>query len=401
MGSSQRIELISSTERLWTLIIGGVRRQRHKVTGLRGLCALSALWLEKLVIMSTSSQILQSISILPRPKCFRFLLLVIPLCSGTLLPRPSGPYQLTLNVSELIDTSRKDPWGMDPTTYRRLMISRFDPLPQDTCYRNEKVPYMSPTISSAEDTFFAPYGVPAGIFASLEMGFTVITLDHPFDTDIVEFPDGFIAYGGNVNFSDINSIYHTLDIRMNDISFVLDTLGFQYDATQNASALIFGHSFGGAAAAAGMLNDTRLRGGVNLDRELFGGVINAGLGRPCINQSFILFGAEGHNRELELRNASHNTFTDLPLIADVSGIRTTLPEASQAALGFLPGKRVLQILSSYLHDFFGFVLRGNDGEGLLCGPKLYKYTDLQYQEFHQTGAPMFKSSKIDTGDQDV
>lgn len=118
-------------------------------------------------------------------------------------------------------------------------------------------------------------------------------------------------------------------------------------------------------------------------------------------------------RELELRNASHNTFTDLPLIADVSGIRTTLPEASQAALGFLPGKRVLQILSSYLHDFFGFVLRGNDGEGLLCGPsknypevvflyiELYKYTDLQYQEFHQTGAPMFKSSKIDTGDQDV
>jgi hypothetical protein len=57
-------------------------------------------------------------------------------------------------------------------------------------------------------------------------GFTVITLDHPFDTDIVEFPDGFIAYGGNVNFSDINSVYHALNIRMNDISFVLNTLGF-------------------------------------------------------------------------------------------------------------------------------------------------------------------------------
>lgn len=144
------------------------------------------------------------------------------------------------------------------------------------------------------DTTRLLYSMLAQEIAS--QGFTVITLDHPFDTDIVEFPDGFIAYGGNVNFSDINSIYHTLDIRMNDISFVLDTLGFQYDATQNASALIFGHSFGGAAAAAGMLNDTRLRGGVNLDRELFGGVINAGLGRPCINQSFILFGAEGHNR---------------------------------------------------------------------------------------------------------
>jgi hypothetical protein len=73
-------------------------------------------------------------------------------------------------------------------------------------------------------------------------------------------------------------------------------------------------------------------------------------------------------RELELLKAAHSTFTDLPLITDVSGIRTTLPEASQAALGFFPGKRVLQILSSYLSDFFGFVLRGNEGEGLLSEP---------------------------------
>jgi hypothetical protein len=215
-------------------------------------------------------------------------------------------------------------------------------------------------------------------------GSTVITMDRPFDTNVVEFPDGFIAYGGNVNFSNINSVYHTLDIRMNDISFILNTLGFQYDASPNASALIFGHSFGGAAPAAGMLNDTRLRGGVNLDGELFGGVINAGLGRTGINQSFILWGAEGHNRssepewgafyqnlereemferELELLKAAHSTFTDLPLITDVSGTRTTLPEASQAALGFLSGKKVLQILSSYLSDFFGsFVgeMKGKD-----------------------------------------
>ncbi len=138
-----------------------------------------------------------------------------------------------------------------------------------------------------------------------------------------------------------------------------------------------------------MLDEARLRGGVNLNGELFGEVINSGLDRPGINQSFILFGAEGHNRftdrswgalylnletegvferELELLNATHNTFTDLHLIADVSGIRTTLPKASQAALGCLPGKRVLQILSSYLRDFFVFVLQGNHGEGLLYGP---------------------------------
>jgi hypothetical protein len=37
-----------------------------------------------------------------------------------------------------------------------------------------------------------------------------------------------------------------------------------------------------------MLNNTRFRGGVKFDGELFGGVINAGLGGPGINYSFFL-----------------------------------------------------------------------------------------------------------------
>ena len=52
---------------------------------------------------------------------------------------------------------------------------------------------------------------------------------------------------------------------------------------QTRRTLTFGHCWEGAAAAAGMLNDTRFRGGVKFDGELFGGVINAGLGRPGIN----------------------------------------------------------------------------------------------------------------------
>ena len=45
------------------------------------------------------------------------------------------------------------------------------PSSPDTCYRKEKVPYMSPTISSTKAAIFAPYGLPAGIFASLEIVF--------------------------------------------------------------------------------------------------------------------------------------------------------------------------------------------------------------------------------------
>jgi hypothetical protein len=30
-------------------------------------------------------------------------------------------------------------------------------------------------------------------------GFAVVTLNHPLNTDIVEFLDGFVAYGGDVS----------------------------------------------------------------------------------------------------------------------------------------------------------------------------------------------------------
>src|SRR5882672_6171228 len=49
------------------------------------------------------------------------------------------------------------------------MIYRFDALPPNTCYRNEKLPYMSQTISAAEDAIFPPYDLPAEVFGSLDM----------------------------------------------------------------------------------------------------------------------------------------------------------------------------------------------------------------------------------------
>jgi hypothetical protein len=37
------------------------------------------------------------------------------------------------------------------------MIYRFDALPPNTCYRIEKVPFMSQTISAAEEAIFPLY----------------------------------------------------------------------------------------------------------------------------------------------------------------------------------------------------------------------------------------------------
>jgi hypothetical protein len=57
---------------------------------------------------------------------------------------------------------------------------------------------------------------------------------------------------------------------------------------------MFGHSFGGAATAAAMGNDSRIRGRVNLDGLLWGPVIENGFELPG-NKKFLLWGAESHN----------------------------------------------------------------------------------------------------------
>jgi hypothetical protein len=52
-------------------------------------------------------------------------------------------------------------------------------------------------------------------------GFAVISVDHPYDADIVVFPDGSIVYG-TVNDDTNEEIEQALAVRVADVRFVLD-----------------------------------------------------------------------------------------------------------------------------------------------------------------------------------
>jgi hypothetical protein len=170
----------------------------------------------------------------------------------------------------------------DSTTYRRLMVSRFDPPLQTlvterrkclTCHRPSHqlrlqslllMDYQQASLHLSKILFCSQPGFgrlyetwPVVLFSpglehhsspilhastrNCKSGLTVITLDRPFDTDIVEFPDGSNAYGDNVKFSDINSVYQALDVRMDDISFMLKILGLNTMQLQTRRTLTFGH----------------------------------------------------------------------------------------------------------------------------------------------------------------
>lgn len=68
-----------------------------------------------------------------------------------------------------------------------------------------------------------------------------------------------------------------------------------------------------------------------------------------------------------MRDAKHGTFWDLPSILDFKGVRGNVSAVGVGFIGTLKGERGLEVLSRYLGDYFGFVLKGNQGEGLLGG----------------------------------
>ncbi|KJZ78196.1 hypothetical protein HIM_02234 [Hirsutella minnesotensis 3608] len=340
---------------------------------------------------------------------------------ATVLSYPDGPYGVRWESRELVDQGRVDPFNSSHA--RRLMISRFSPIARFEC-EICRVPYMPPAVARIEDEILDAYmgsvGWPKGIFANLELdvccqtqyrhtrrhrfptvlfgpglnttrlfytataqhlasaGLDVIVLDHPYETDVVQFPDGDLIFGGRIgkNPKDESGLVRGLDVRSRDVSFVLDRLDIR-------RAIYVGQSFGGASVAATMLTENRILGGVNLDGELWGPARQSGVGKP-----FLIIGAEGHNgtslpgwgafnksmaekhehvwfKILNVKDAVHGSFLDFSIIGDVAGLRGR--KGLEDFLGTISGWRVMNILQVYIREFVEFAFFGMD-EDLLRGP---------------------------------
>ncbi|KAL9119103.1 MAG: hypothetical protein Q9187_004341 [Circinaria calcarea] len=322
---------------------------------------------------------------------------------------------------KLVDKMRLDPFAPDNRT-RAIMVSAFYPVKETSaCYPTRIVSYVPPATAAFMDS---AYGLPNGTFESLGIhacrlgapvsknsplvifspglggsrltyqaiaqqvastGYIVVLLDHPYDTNIIEFPDGSVVLG---ILSDTEAeIESTLKARTLDASFTID----QLSRTSVARSLVpgsnrgldvrrvgmFGHSLGGATAASTVLNDTRVAGGLNMDGSFWGPVVNQGLTRP-----FLLFGRQSNTRfendswatiwprllgwklELTLAGSRHNTFTDGPLLVKISGLADLLPPGDTLLLGTIDGARALDVITSYVTAFMDFVLRGFEAECL-------------------------------------
>ena len=369
--------------------------------------------------------------------------MLIAKADQVLLPKPDGAYEVGLGTMELIDKSRLQIFA--PTVQpRHFMVSLFYPVhshksttpasympPGTSAFQDSSelsttgsVGFISPNgtfeklalqvASKAPQTqatlnfpivLFSPgqgttrlfYSVIAQTIAS--SGYIVITIDAPHDVDIVEYPDGSkdLINTTVIAAATLADIDLAVSTRAQDASFVLDQLcsnasvisqlipGSSSQGLDVRKVAMFGHSLGGAAAAAAMLNDSRIAGGIDMDGTLYGPVVQQGLDRP-----FMLMAHTNHTRangtgdadsswldiwpnlrgwklDIMLANSLHYTFSDLPVVLETLGIVPNATTLNNLQITDLNGSRALKIVTTYVTAFLDMVLK-HKSSPLLQGP---------------------------------
>lgn len=378
--------------------------------------------------------------------------------SAIYLPTLNNRTHVGVRTFPLVDKHRLDPFT-NFTQHREIMLSLYYPAeyyPSELHHSQQ--PWSSPNplttrympngTAAIYDASVAQYGIPNGSFERLytlcqtnaplstrkssfplilfspglgnsrllyttivqevaRNGYIVASIDHPYDAQVVEFPDGRLVFDPDFNLTgtpeDILAlITKNVAVRVQDVSFLLDELSspsaqhpFKID-TKNV--VMFGHSLGGTTAASAMVNETRIAGGLNFDGDFYGAIAANG---SIVRKPFLFFEAarpgvprpnwddawnshfQGWKLDLQLFGAVHGSFEDFPLLADVFGVRAALGKTGEALLGTVPGLKVLQIMSAYVSAFAEFVFSGEKAErgDLVDGKNSTRYPEVGVVRF--------------------
>jgi dienelactone hydrolase len=349
------------------------------------------------------------------------------------MPAPDGQYAVCNSTIKLVDEARTDPYDLNHGK-RTVMISVFYPIEHFTSSEISAVPYMPTKTAETFDAGMTAFGIPK-IFSTVTLqtstpsspevtkdvgkfplvlfspgltfsrlgysamaqniaseGYTVVTMDHAYETLMVEYPDGTHAIGKPpTHWDPRNEERHKelLATRVADVSFVLTQLGNldvvkalvpgAANAFDASRAAILGHSFGGTTAISTLMQDERFVGAINMDGSQYGPLTNTdkpvllfGRGEPSRRnrsnnpswQSLWEY-LKGKRWEVSLNYSEHLTFCDTPLLMKLGSMEKTV--VIEKMVGGLDGERAFEIVTEYVKAFLGFVLRGAES-ALLDGP---------------------------------
>ncbi|MEU8922435.1 alpha/beta hydrolase [Kitasatospora sp. NPDC048545] len=332
------------------------------------------------------------------------------------LPAPTGPYAAGEEIIHLTDTSRLDPW-VPSSGPRQLTVTMVYPAVPGT---GTPAPYMTvaeatgiterrklpastgvtpQTLSSVTTHAFdgarpqrgkhplvllsAASENPRMMLTSLATdlashGYVVALVGHTYEDS------GETLANGQTPPCAICDHPETIDFdaeavsRGRDVSFVIDQLTHGNTAWRLAHLIdkheigMAGHSLGGAAAAATMIADPRVRAGVNMDGSFHPVPMPGQINRPLLmlgtadnhpvgghdttwGQAWAALG--GYKKWLTVAGADHFSFSDLDVLQEQAGFPA----------GPLSPERGVVITREYVTAFFDRTLKGIHSP-LLDGP---------------------------------
>ncbi|KAK5116040.1 hypothetical protein LTR85_009322 [Meristemomyces frigidus] len=390
--------------------------------------------------------------------------------SQIVLPRPTGHYNVGRTASvELIDYSRIQPFApeIEPV---KLGISLFYPVL--TRQYTTPTAYFPAEVAAFEDITLSGKGLqsPNGTFERLALslasdeacrdarhrpavefplaifmpgegttrlwysqiastiasnGYIVVAIDPPYNVDVVEYPDGSLAFLNSTLWGSLDpavllpTAYVGIESQVQDVRFVLDQLSnvtlahtlvpnLPPSGLNTTTTAMFGHSLGGSTAYSISEQDSRILGGLDMDGGLFG----PGNGT---NKPFMIMASANHTRDPNgdytqvswaetwpnitgwrrhvmvavsislttqfetfadhpgsYQEALHYDFSDYPIVFETLGITpgSTVASSENGTLtGTLEGHRALQIVTTYVTAFLDLIILGKRS-ALLDGPAI-------------------------------
>ncbi|KAG9028351.1 hypothetical protein FRB95_006578 [Tulasnella sp. JGI-2019a] len=217
-------------------------------------------------------------------------------------------------------------------------------------------------------------------------GYVVVSIDHPSDAAIVEYPDGQLIPAAPLNTTDPTFILALIEVRIKDVQFVLDQVCSNKNLTQGIpvdcgvrKVGMFGEFLGGSTTAAMTIVEQRIAGGINFD-----GTFSPIQSGPYVapETPFLVVAAEGHDMTTDptygdwfktpkakpadriivtVRGAGHVSFTDFPILFEVLGLNTSDIAAPDVVngLGTIEGHRISEIGQVANNAWFDLILKGN------------------------------------------
>ncbi|KJK88703.1 hypothetical protein H633G_07435 [Metarhizium anisopliae BRIP 53284] len=317
------------------------------------------------------------------------------MASAILVPPPVGPYDVAMRVESITDPSRPaDPLDANNHVHgRRILFSIFLPAAEaglddglfssfdmelcdldrlnpcgggDQRRKEYAVALFTPGLSDSR----LLYGAGARSLAS--QGYVVVTVDHPYEADFVEFPDGTVIVGRNISGDDEPAKEKAIKVRAADLSYIIDQL---HNRTLTKSLLdkfpgsldlgkiaVYAHSVGGGAAATLARNDKRVLGGVDFDGQLFW---------PRLT---------GPRVELAINGTAHGSYTDRPLLVSALGLPDAVLDRLAGDIGSVRGPELERIVNGVLASFFDFVFYGKK-QRLVRLPRVYSEVSITRSNF--------------------